>query len=470
MLFKLSTQYLLASGLPGLINFLAIALYTRLLSPDEYGRYILIIAGVGLFNVIFFQWLSLALIRFLPAHLENPKPLLSNILAGFFALALITGSLGVLLAWLWPDPTWQRLILLAVLLLWVQAWFGLNLTLSTIRLSPLRYGLMNGLKAAFALTVGVVLIVWGLGAYGPLLGLLMGLLLSGVLVGGMEWKGIFPTISKPLLREILRYGLPLTATSALCFIVSSSDRLLIGRFLGEGPAGLYSAAYDLGDQTVTLLMSIVNRAGYPLVVLALEQNGVNSAQEHLRQNATLLLAIAFPAALGMAVLAPNINDVLLGASFREEGAHLLPWIVVATLLAGVRAYYFDMAFYLGRHTVGQSWVVGAAAILNLALNFWWIPWLGIIGAAYATFVAYLLALILSATLGRRAFIVPIPYLEWLKIAFASLLMGILLNSTLIYHGLYILIIQVMLGFLSYAMMAVLLNVGECRAKILRRFV
>ena len=468
MLLKHSAQYLLARGLPGIVNFLAIALYTRMLSPDEYGRYALVIAAVGLFNVVFFQWLNLALSRFLPACLENPRPLLSTVLAGFSAMALLTGGLGLLLAWLWPDPTWQGLILLAVPLLWAQAWFELNLSLSAVRLLPLRYGLINGVKAMSALAVGAVLAMWGLGAYGPLLGLLLGMLLSSVLWGHVEWKGLASRISQPLLSKILRYGLPLTATFALAFVVSSSDRFLIARFLGEGPVGLYAAAYDLGQQTLTLLMMVVNLTAYPLVVRALEQKGVDAAKEQLRQNGTLLLAIGFPAAIGMAILASNVSEVLLGASFRENAIRLLPWVAFSILLAGVRAYHFDLAFQLGRHTVGQVWIMGTAALLNILLNLWWIPFYGMMGAIYATFTAYLLAFLLSATLGQRFFPIPIPYLDGLKIALASLLMVLPLWLTTEYQGFYALAAKVLVGGTLYLVLIGLLNVGGYRTELLQR--
>jgi O-antigen/teichoic acid export membrane protein len=468
MLLKHSAQYTLSLGLSGLVNFLAIAIYTRLLSPDEYGRYILVVAGVGLFNVIFFQWLSLALFRFLPANMESPRQLLSTVLAGFSALALLTGGLGLLLCWLWPDPTWKGLILLAVPLLWMRAFFDLVLSLSNIKLLAMRYGLMKGFQALIALAVGVMLILWGLGAYGPLTGLLLGMLLSIILWGREEWMGLSFKISQPLLTEILRYGLPLSFTFALGFVVSSSDRFLIAWFLGEAPAGLYSAAYDLGQQSLTLLMTVVNLAAYPLAVRALEQKEGESLQEHLRQNGTLLMVIAFPAAVGLAVLAPNVSAVLLGASFREDAAHLLPWVSLAILFAGMRSYHFDLAFQLGKHTMGQVWVVGAAALLNIILNIWWIPSYGLMGAAYATFAAYLLAFLLSAILGRRSFAIPIPYSDGFKIAMASLFMGLALWLSLEYQGLYALITQVLLGGVVYLILLGLLNVEGSRTILLRR--
>jgi len=65
-----SVIYLLGRGLAGVLSFLTIPIYTRLLSPYDYGRYTLVVAGVNLFNVVLFQWIRIALLRFLPAYME----------------------------------------------------------------------------------------------------------------------------------------------------------------------------------------------------------------------------------------------------------------------------------------------------------------------------------------------------------------------------------------------------------------
>lgn len=223
----------------------------------------------------------------------------------------------------------------------------------------------------------------------------------------------------------MRYGLPLTALFALSFVVSSSDRFLIAWFLGEGQAGIYAAAYDLGQQSLTLMMSAVNLAAHPLAVRALEQRSDGACRLQLKRNGTLLLAIAMPSAAGMAVLAPNISSVMLGAEFREDAARIIPWIALAILLSGMRAFHFDLAFQLGRQTIGQVWVVGAAAVLNIILNLWWIPAFGLMGAAYATAAAYLLAILMSAAIGRKVFQVPVPFRDLIKIALASSIMALL---------------------------------------------
>lgn len=422
MLLRHSAIYLLARGVPGILNFLAIAVYTRLLSPEEYGQYALVVAGVGLFNVVFFQWLRLALGRFFPSCMHDPESLLSTTLAAFILLVGVTGILGLLILVFWPGKS-QGMIIIALLYLWTQAWFDLNLTLVTIKLQPKRYGLLMGLKAIISITLGILFVLWGFKGFGPLLGLLLGVTIVGVGLNRHVWSGLRPVLHS-YISPMLRYGLPLTATFALSFIVSSSDRFIIAWYLDKSAAGVYSASYDLGQQTLTLLMMIVNLAAYPLAVRALEQNGVVQAQKQLKQNATLLLAVAIPSTVGFVLLAPNITTIFLGTSFHREAVSLLPWLALATLLSGVRAYHFDLSFQLGRHTLGQVWVVGTAAILNVVLNLWWIPRFGIVGAAYATLAAYMLALLMSIKLGRKVFSIPFPFLDMAKIILASIFMGI----------------------------------------------
>src|SRR5690606_9826856 len=114
--------YLFAQGIPGLLNFLALALYTRLLLPDDYGRYGLVIAGVSFVNALVFYWIRNSLGRFYPAHIKDPQVLLSTITACFLAMVALTGVIGAVCIAFWPAPSWRSLRGLGLILLWVQAW------------------------------------------------------------------------------------------------------------------------------------------------------------------------------------------------------------------------------------------------------------------------------------------------------------------------------------------------------------
>ena len=465
MLLKHSTLYLLARGVPGIVNFLAIAVYTRLLGPEEYGRYALVVEGVGLLNVVAFQWLRLALLRFFPAHASNPKPLLSTVLGGFAGLAALTGTLGLVAVGLSPDESWRRSFLVAVPLLWAQAWFELNLELVRSKLDPMHYGAMSAVKAASALLLGGLMASSGLGGMGPLLGLLVGFLIASAL-NWRDWGGAVPRLDRNLLKSLLDYGLPLTATFALAFVVSGSDRFFIAWFLGDGPVGVYAASYDIAKQSLTLLMTVINLAAYPLAVRALETKGIEAARRQLTTNAEVLLGVALPCAAALALLSPQVAALVLGTEFQPEAPLLISLVTVAALLAGVRSYHFDLAFQLGRRTVEQVWVMGAAAVLNLLLNLWWIPQLGLLGAGLATVVAYAVALLISAYLGRRVFPVSIDWRSTGKLVLSTAaITPILLVGRVARGWLDLVLVMAAAGFV-YGGFLLLLDVGGLRPKLI----
>lgn len=271
------------------------------------------------------------------------------------------------------------------------------------------------------------------------------------------------------MNQLCTYGLPLTATFALGFVVNSSDRFLLGWLLNTETAGLYSVGYDLAKNSLGIFMMVVNLAAYPLAVRALEQKGTAAAQEQLCQNATMLIAVGLPVTFGFALLSPNIAAAFLGPEFRGYAADLMPWVIFGALLAGIKSYYFDLSFQLGRRTIMQVWVTLAAAVLNVALNFWWIPLFGIMGAAYSTVAAFALSLVMSWSLGRRVFPLLFPTGDFFKIALATAVMISVLAPFRDLYGNWILAGQLFMGSLVFGAMAFFLNVGGIRSRSFQIF-
>lgn len=407
MLIHHSFAYILARGLPGLVNFAALLLYTRLLSPQDYGRYALVIAGVSMVEVAVFQWQRLVLARWWPMRRADPQRFLGEMLGLFAAIAAVAVAVGLLLALAWPDPVWRRLLLLAVALFVAQGWLELNLALASAQLAPMRYGRLLAAKSLLALGLGAGLAWSGLGAYSPLLGLLAGCLLAVPLAGGGTWSRLRLRLpERRTLREQLHYGLPLVATFMLGWVIAGSDRLIIGWLRDVQSAGQYAVGYDLAQHSLGVALTIVQIASYPLAVRALEDQGPAAAREQLRHNGELIFTLALAGAASLAVLAPQIAAVVVGSEFRGTTASLLPFIALAAALWGIKAFHFDVAFHMGCNSRGLLLGVAAAAVANVALTCLLVPGFGLQGAAVASILAYALGLVLSARLGRRVFDMP----------------------------------------------------------------
>jgi O-antigen/teichoic acid export membrane protein len=302
----------------------------------------------------------------------------------------------------------------------------------------------------------------GWGATGVVAGVALGGLVSGLLAYGMAWRpaqGATP--DGELRRELFRYGIPLAGAFLLAYVIGAADRLLLAAFISPAAAGTYAPAYDLVLQAMGALMIVVNLGAYPLAVLAVERGDVQAQDRQFRQHATILAALALPAAAGIAVLAPSVSGIL-GPRFAPAARELLPLLALAQLLAGIKGYYFDLSFQLGRATRLQFITVGVGAFVNIALNLWLIPRYGIVGAAYAALGAYVLALAVSWSLGRKVLRLPIPYVAIAKIGAATTGMCLALALVRGATGPLILLGQVALGVTVYGLLMLLFVRGEPR--------
>jgi O-antigen/teichoic acid export membrane protein len=429
---KHSLMYFLGRGLPGLINFFAVAIYTRLISPDEYGKYALVSATVTLFNTVLYQWLRLVLLRFLPnCKTEGDQTkLYSSIAVGFVMSSIVSIVIALIYFVLSPaDKALSQLLMFGVVLLWFEAFFEVSLEFFRSNLKVMLYSVAFIIKSFLAILVGTCLAYLKMGAWG----LIIGILCADLVVSIFFFKPFIlklvlniKYLDKSYFKMMLRYGMPITLSYAMTFIINSSDRYFIKYYMGNAATGMYAVGYDLARQSLWVIMTSVNLASFPIAVRAFERGGIAEANVQLKANFILLLAVSMPAALGLAALADRVAAVFIGKLFTKEVTLIIPMISIGAFVAGLKNFYIDQSFQLGHKTHLQIWSVIAAAIANIIFNILWIPTIGIMGAIYSTLISFAIALIVSYIASNYSYKMPIPKKEMLKIAIASISMGAVL--------------------------------------------
>lgn len=460
-------KYVFARGGPAAINFLTLAVLTRILAPADFGRYALVVAWVGLVSAVLHQWLNSGARRYLAAYQEGRTAFLASLLRSFLVIAAVEACV-VLALFLWiQDPAVRAVIVAGLVLLWAQSWHELNLELTLADLAPGRYARRAIAKALLALGISVLLIRLGWGAYGAILGAAVGFLLPVLPATFTQWREARQEeYSVEAVRHLALYGVPLVGTFVFQYIVNFSDRFFLNFFHGTSAVGGYSAAYDLTQQTLIMLMVIANMAAFPMVVRAIERGDTVGSKDLLRTYAVLLLGVALPATIGLVLLAGPVAHVAFGPNFAADAARFIPPVAVAILLAGFKAHFLDLSFQLGKSTGRQSLITGVAAIINAVLNVIWIPRFGGLGAAYATIVAFAVGGGLSWYDGRRVFPLVFPLREWAKIVAATAVMAAVVWPFRTHGGPLALAGAAMLGICVYAIAVVGLDVHGLRAKVL----
>lgn len=464
MLTKHSITYFLGRGLPGIINFAALSIYTRFVLPEEYGNYALVVTTVNLFNAVFFQWIRLVLLRFSPTCISasDKARLNTTVVLGYGASVAASVLVLSIVLYITENTISAGYIYVGIGLLVAQALFEIGLDYYRSSLQPKQYALAHFFKSVLAVLLGSTLVYAGFGAYGLLSSVLIALIVAMAFYFRRFihdlYTGIQP-VDWQLVRKHLLYGVPLTASSALSFIMDSSDRYLINYYLGDASTGVYAVGYDLAKQTLWVIMTSISLASYPLVIRALEQEGAMAADKYLKSNLILLLAISLPAAIGMSVLAPQLANLLVGHQYADTVAALIPYVAIGGLLSGLKSFYFDQSFQLARKTHLQLWSVGAAAVLNVGMNVILLPRIGLMGAAYSTLLSYAIVLLVSYALSKQAYQLPVPWQKVGKILFASVAMGTIIILVKPYcPGLWGLVFLISSGSIVYGSLLVLLNI------------
>jgi len=316
------------------------------------------------------------------------------------------------------------------------------------------------------LVVGVGLVLAGYAAVGLIVGAIIANLVATLpwvidIWGGVRVRGA----DTRLLRRLAAYGIPLTFTFAFELIVVNSDRFFLGAMRSAAEAASYAVAYDLAQQSLGVIMIVVSLAAFPMAVQAYERRDVGSARDQMSRLATLLFAVAVPATVGLAMIAPALSHAFVGAEFSDRVQLIVPIVAVAAMIGGFRSYYLDLAFQLSRTTSMQLRLAAVAAALNVGLNFALIPRYGALGAAWATLVCFAASAVLSRYFGRSAFTLPIPWREFARVLIASAAMAVAVSFVRLESSVAELILQVLVGIGCYIAAALVLNVATCRSSL-----
>ncbi len=448
------------------MTFAALSLYTHFLSPDEYGIYTLIMSATILFHNVIYNWLPAGALRFWASEQYNKLEFTSTLATSYIRITLgllLITLLGVIYYWQKPEASW---ILSSFFFLFALALFSITQSLFTAKIEPQYYAYMAISYSICALVLGSTYAYLGYGATGVLAGITLGTLIPALFVFKTTWLPYKrESYNKELFKKLLVYGLPFASAALLEEVTKVSDRFMLAWLHDKSQAGLYAVGYDLSGNTILILMAAINLAAYPVIIKLFETEGVKVAMDYFRHYAILLLGISIPAVIGLNLVGPDIVYLLIDEQYQASVIFLLPWITVAVFVMGLQATYFDIAFQLSQYVITVAKIGIAIAIINLLLNYWLIPPMGMKGAAIATLSSFTLGSVLSAILGRRRFKLPFPFIEFTKILIASLVMGFCLWWLKDLRGWGWLMLQFSIGIISYALMLIVFNLLDIRSYI-----
>ena len=465
--------YLPVNIVQAVSGFGAIVVFTRLLSPADYGAYALGFSLMSLVHTCLFTWLEAAMARFHAAEGDEAGQDKGG-RADLFATVYRTWAI---LALGFPVVAGAILVLLPVSLglkLAMAAGLASILGRSLLKLAQERrraagvvagYAWIDMAQVGGGFAIGALLALIGWGGAAPLAG---GGIASAVLLIwalptelGFVRRGRF---EPRRLKAYAAYGLPLSLSLVMSLALATTDRFVLAAYMNEASVGAYHAGYSLSNRTLDVLFIWLGMAGGPAAVAALERGGVEALRRTALDQARLMALIAVPASAGLALVAQPLCALMVGPALAGRAAAVTPWVALSALFSGATTYYFHTAFTLGRRTRLLLAAMAVPAVLNLVLVLLLTPRYGLNGAVWATAASYAIGLLASALLGRRALALPIPWATLAKVAVAVGGMALAVAALPALGGLPEVVLKAGVGAVAYAALALLLDAGGARGR------
>lgn len=373
------------------VAFIMLPVYTRFLTPGDYGVMELIDMTLDVVSIVAGGKIALGIFRYY--HKAETKQeqdevvstALLTLAATYTIVAFAVLSAAPLISNLvFRNQIYAPLIRIAAGTLAFQSLLIAPLAYVRVRQQPVTFVAASLAKLSLALAFNIYFVVHlRLGAKGVLLSSLVSTAAVGSLLGMYVLRQVGLRWSSSIMRRLLRYGGPLIATQVATFIVTFGDRYFLQRAADVTAVGVYTLAYQFGFMLGTL--------GYMPFELVWDPMRFRIAKRDDRDD---IFARAFiylnVALISLAVLIilfiRDLLHVMTTPGF-YGAAGLVPVILVAYVLQGWASMQCT-GIYVNERTEFITLGTWLSAVVAVAGYFFFIPRYFGIGAAITTVIAF----------------------------------------------------------------------------------
>ena len=368
-----------------LITFFLLPLYTAVLSTEEYGIVDLLNTLVSLFMPIATLQMEQGVFRYLLDAREKEKEQKKIISATiYFILCQVILYLAVFAVashWIHNDYKYFLAINLVA-----NVFSSIFLQISRGLGDNTKYAIGSFLSGAITVILNVLFIVtfqWG--AYGMLVATFLGNLTCIFYIFFSKRLNRYISlkkVDKSLLKELLKYSIPLVPNMISWWVVNASDRMIITFLLNVAENGIYSAANKFSG-LVSTLYSVFNLTWTESAAINIEAEDRDTFF-----NKILDFTIRFfgSVCIGIIAIMPFIFSIFINEKF-AQAYYQIPILMIGTMF-NILVSFLGSIYVAKKLTKEIAKTSILAAIINIAVNLLLISFIGLYAASISTAVAY----------------------------------------------------------------------------------
>ena len=371
------------------INYLAIPIFTRLLSQSELGivsGYISYIALIGIFiGLALNTSIGVARINYDGNYIFFNSSILYASLYWFMLVVVLANlTFNIYYPIIRIDRFWINYMLSVAFSGYImESFFKVNTIDYKFKLNTL----LSAANSIFSLSLSIYLIhhvsnkiigrMFGQYLFSIVAAVVIFLYLGRFKPFHIEWKAL--VFAVPI-------GLPNMIHLASLTIMGQSDRIFILQLCDPAKVAIYSVAYTISS-LMQVVWGAVNEVWTPWLYRSLK----NEDYDKIRQYSKIYL-ILFSVIFAIVVLVCPELTVFLSTSEYGEAKSFSPVIVLAGYFVFVYSFFVNIEIY-NRQNKYIAIATMVATIVNIIGNIILIPLFGYVAAAYTTLMAYFILMI-----------------------------------------------------------------------------
>ena len=412
-IIKNTSLYTIGNILPQAAGFILLPIYTRYLTPADYG----IVSSMQVLSTILAVFFTMAIDRSIyRLYFDYKTDKSKRDYLGTITISLFFISISVLLLlFIFKSVVGQIYKSVEFYPFYVYA--ILTAFFAVFAIVPKIYFQINEKAGKFViisiiqflLSTGFVL--WLIiGKQTGAAGMLEGKMLANIVILPLfiyiSYKTINFTFKLQILKESLSFSLPMIPTLLSAWILNLSDRVFIERYFDLHDVGIYSLGYKIAG-LVLIFTSAFNKAYNPVFYkLANSENQELSKKILYKYNNTYIIVILFAVFL-ISLFSKEVIQLLLSPKY-FEAYKIVPIIAFAYLISQVSGLFNGM-IYQEKKVAQLMIIVLIGAALNVFLNFLLVPLFGVYGAAYATVLSFLVIFLVKYWYAKKCYFIPINF-------------------------------------------------------------
>lgn len=301
---------MLGQGLSFALQIGSTVVLARLLSPADYGLQGMVYTLTGFFSLFKDAGLSVATVqRETLTHQQASTLFWINTGLGAALTAIVAAS-GPFLVIFYKEP---RLLWVAVASATVFLLHGLSIQHRALLNRAMRFTAITGIDCVSGVAGAVIGIFMAWRGYGYWA--LVGLSISSSIVSTAAYFIVLPwRPGKPVrgsgIRSMVRYGSTVSLNSIVVYFAYNTEKILLGRFWGAEPLGIYNRAYSLANLPVQQFIGSVGAVAFPLLS-RVQTDAQRLRRTYLKCHA-LVVSLMIPAVIVCSLFAEEITGTLLG--------------------------------------------------------------------------------------------------------------------------------------------------------------